>query len=74
MVNSFLILKNVYIYRNTVTSNSNECSLIDCAITELNIKTNNLLSKLSFNESTTLSRLFSSYCKNVYGSPYGGII
>ena len=54
---------------NTVSSNSTERSLIDSAITELNIKTNNLLSEFSFSESSTLSRLFSSYCMNVYGSP-----
>ena len=54
---------------NTVSSNSTERSLIDSAITELNIKTNNLLSEFSFSESSTLSRLFSSYCMNVYRSP-----
>ena len=56
---------------NTLSSNSTERSLIDSAITELNIKTNNLLSDFSFSESSTLSILFSSYCMNVhvYGSP-----
>ena len=39
---------------NTVSSNSTERSLIDSAITELNIKTNNLLSEFSFSESSTL--------------------
>ena len=53
---------------NAVSSNSTERSLIDSAITELNIKTNNLLSEFSFSESSTLSRLFSSYRMNVYGS------
>ena len=54
---------------NTVSSNSTERSLRDSSITELNIKTNNLLSEFSFSESITLSRLFSSYCMNVFGSP-----
>ena len=40
--------------------------MITSSITDLNIKTNNLLSEFSFSESTTLSRLFSSYCMNVY--------
>ena len=42
--------------------------MITSSITDLNIKTNNLLSGFSFCESTTLSRLFSSYCMNVYSS------
>ena len=42
--------------------------MIDSAITDINIKTNNLLSDFFFSESTTLSRLFQSYCMNVYGS------
>ena len=44
--------------------------MITSSINELNIKTNNLLSEFSFSESTTLSRLFNSYCMcmNVYGS------
>ena len=53
---------------NTLSTSSTEHALIDSAITDLNIKTNNLLSEFSFSESTTLSRLFQSYCKNVYGS------
>ena len=36
---------------------------------EFNIKANNLLSEVSFSEVITLSRLFSSYCMNIYGSP-----
>ena len=48
---------------------STERSLKDIGITELNIRTNNLLSEFSFSESTTLSRLISSYYMNAYGSP-----
>ena len=36
---------------------------------DLNVKTNKLLTKFSFSESITLSRLFKSYCTNVYWSP-----
>ena len=45
-------------------------ALIDSAITYINIQINNNLSEFSFSESTTipLSRLFQSYCMNVYGS------
>ena len=38
------------------------------------IKTNNLLSEFLFGEPVTLFRLFKSYCMNVYGSRYVGII
>ena len=50
------------------TSREHNIILITSLITDLNIKTNNLLSEFSFCESTTLSRLFSSYVINVYGS------
>ena len=53
---------------NTLSTSSTEHALIDSAITDLNIKTNNLLSEFSFCESTPLSRLFQSYCINAYGS------
>ena len=53
---------------NILSTSSTKHALVDSAITDLNIKTNNLLSEISFSESTTLSRLFQSYCMNVYGS------
>ena len=43
---------------NTLSTSSTEHALIDSAITDINIKTNSLLSEFSFSESTTLSRLF----------------
>ena len=55
-------------FGNTLRSTSIEHAMITSSITDLNIKTNNLLSEFSFSESTTLFRLFSSYCMNVYGS------
>ena len=54
---------------NTLNSSSIEHAMIDSAIIDLNVKTNNLLSEFSSSESITLSRLFKSYCMNVYGSP-----
>ena len=53
---------------NILSSTSREHAMITSSITDLNIEINNLLSEFSFSESTTLSRLFSSYCMNVYGS------
>ena len=52
---------------NTLNSSSIEHAMLDSAI--IDVKTNNLLSEFSFSESITLSRLFKSYCMNVYGSP-----
>ena len=51
-----------------LTSISKEQTMTISSIIDLNVKTNNVLSEFSFSESTTLSRLFSSYCMNVYGS------
>ena len=45
-------------FGNTLSTSSTEHALIDSAITDLNIKTNNLLSEFSFSKSTILSRLF----------------
>ena len=52
----------------TLSSTSKKQTMITSSITDLNIKTINLLSGFSFSESTTFSRLFSSNCINVYGS------
>ena len=46
---------------NTLSTSSTEHALIDSAITDLNIKTNNLLFEFSFSESTTLSRYYFSH-------------
>ena len=46
-----------------------EHAMLDRAIIDLNVKTNNLFSEFLFSESITLSR---SYCMNVYGSPLWG--
>ena len=54
---------------NTLNSSSIKHAMLDSVIIDLNVKTNNLLSEFSFSESITLSRLFKSYCMNVYGSP-----
>ena len=59
MINGFIRRKCIYL-GNTLTISSTGHALIDSAITDLNVDTNNLLSKLSFSESTTLSSLFQS--------------
>ena len=38
---------------NTLSTRSTEHAFVNSAITDLNIKTNNLLSEFSFSESTT---------------------
>ena len=43
----------------TLSSTTKEQTMITRSITDLTIKTNNLLSEFSFCESTTLSKLFS---------------
>ena len=53
---------------NILSSTSRKHAMITSSITDLNIKTNKFLSEFYFSESTTLSRLFSSFCMNVYGS------
>ena len=58
-------------FGNTLSTSSTEHALIDSAITDLNIKTYNLLSEFFFSKSTILSRLFQSYCMNAH---YGSLI
>ena len=43
--------------------------MINNAIADPNIKSNNLLAEFLFSNSFTLSVLFKSYCMNIYGSP-----
>ena len=42
--------------------------MINNALADLNIKSNNLLAYFSFSISSTLSVLFKFYCINIYGS------
>ena len=53
---------------NTLSTSSTEHASMDSEFTGINIITNSILSEFSFSESTTLSRLFQSYCMNVCGS------
>ena len=46
---------------NTLSTSSTEHALIDSAITDLNMKTNNLLFEFSFSESTTMARYYFSH-------------
>ena len=43
-------------------------------VRDLTVSLNNLLADFSFIDSSTLSRLFDSYCMNLYGSPFLDII
>ena len=53
---------------NSISTTDTKRSMINNAIADLNIKSNNLLADISFSSSSTLSVLFKSYCMNVYGS------
>ena len=53
---------------NSISATCTQRSLINIAITNLNIKSNNLLAEFSFSNSSTLSVLSKSYCMNIYGS------
>ena len=51
---------------NTICSHD-ENVIIDNAITDMNMRLNNLLSEFSHCDSGTLSTLFRTYCMNIYG-------
>ena len=51
---------------NTICSHD-ENVIIDNAITDMNMRLNHLLSEFSHCDSGTLSTLFRTYCKNIYG-------
>ena len=51
---------------NTICSHV-ENVIIDNAITDMNMRLNNLLSEFSHCDSGTLSTLFRTYCMNIYG-------
>ena len=53
---------------NSISTTDTKRSMINNAIADLNIKSNNLLADFSFSSSSTLSVLFKSYCMNIYGS------
>ena len=52
-----------------ILSTISEFSIVDHAVNDLYMRTNCLLSDFHFTDSSTLSRLFNTYCTNVYGSP-----
>ena len=65
--------ENLYVTKylhlgNSISTTGTQRSLINNAIADLNIKSNNLLAELSFSNFSTLSVLFKSYCMNIYGS------
>ena len=51
---------------DTLNSSFIEHAMLDSAIIDLNVKTNNLLSEFLFGESITLSRLFKSQCSSLF--------
>ena len=53
---------------NSISTTCTQRSMINNAIADLNIKSNNLLAKFSISNSSTLSVLFKCYCMNIYGS------
>ena len=53
---------------NSISTTCTQRSMINNAIADLNIKSNNLLAEYSFSNSYTLAVLFKSYCRNIYGS------
>ena len=53
---------------NSISTKYMQRSLINNAIADLNIKSNNLLVDFSFSNSSNLSVLFKSYFMNIYGS------
>ena len=53
---------------NTMSIKSDKI-ILDNSVNDLYMRTNCLLSDFSFSEYSTLSHLFNTYCKNIYGSP-----
>ena len=47
----------------------NQLISVDHAVNDIHKRTNCLLADFSFMDSKTLSRLFNTYCTNIYGSP-----
>ena len=52
-----------------ILSTISEISIVDHTVNDLNMRTNCLLADFSFTDRNTLSRLFNTYCTNIYGSP-----
>ena len=52
-----------------ILSNISDFPIVDQAVNNLYMRTNCLLADFSFTDSNTLSRLFNTYCTNIYGSP-----
>ena len=53
---------------NSISTTDTQQSMINNAIADQNIKSNNLLADFSFSNSLTLSVLFKSYCLSIYSS------
>ena len=53
---------------NSISTTCTQRSLINNAIADLNMKSNNQLAEFSFSNSSTIFVIFQSYCMNIYGS------
>ena len=52
-----------------ILSSISDIPIVDHAVNDIYNRTNCLLADFSFTDSKTLSRLFNTYCTNIYGSP-----
>ena len=52
-----------------ILSSISDIPIVDHAVNDIYKRTNCLLADFSFTDSKTLSRLFNTYCTNIYGSP-----
>ena len=55
---------------NSISTTDTKRSMINNAIADLNIQSNNVLTDFSFSNYITLSVVFKSYCMNIYGSTF----
>ena len=56
-------------YLGNILSSISDIPIVDHAVNDINKRTICLLADFSFTDSKTLSRLFNTYCTNIYGSP-----
>ena len=54
---------------SNILSSISDIPIVDHAVNDIYKRTNCLLADFSFTDCKTLSRLFNTYCTNIYGSP-----
>ena len=57
-----------------ILSTISDFPIVDHAVNDLYMRTNCLFADFSFMDSNTLSRLFNTYCTNIYGGPLWKIL